>query len=70
MCGHESRQSGLPRFRIADLEEQADLMKIAQDDARMFLQVDPKLETERGQAVRTLLYLMEQDKAIRLLSVG
>ena len=63
-------QSGLPRFRIADLEEQADLMKIAQDDARLFLQTDPKLETERGQAVRTLLYLMEQDKAIRLLSVG
>lgn len=63
-------QSGLPRFRIADLEEQADLMKIAQDDARLFLQTDPKLESERGQAVRTLLYLMEQDKAIRLLSVG
>ena len=63
-------QSGLARFRIADLEAQADLMKIAQDDARLFLQTDPKLETDRGQAVRTLLYLMEQDKAIRLLSVG
>lgn len=63
-------QSGLPRFKIANLEEQADLMKVAQDDARLFLQADPKLETERGQAVRTLLYLMEQDKAIRLLSVG
>jgi len=63
-------QSGLPRFRVADLESQADLMEIAQDDARMFLQTDPKLESERGQAVRTLLYLMEQDKAIRLLSVG
>ena len=63
-------QSGLPRFRIADMETQTDLMKIAQDDARMFLQNDPKLKTERGQAVRTLLYLMEQDKAIRLLSVG
>ncbi len=63
-------QSGLPRFRVADLEEQADLMKIAQDDARMFLQSDPTLSSERGQAVRTLLYLMEQDKAIRLLSVG
>ncbi len=63
-------QSGLPRFRIADMETQADLMRIAQDDARMFLQVDPALKTARGQAVRTLLYLMEQDKAIRLLSVG
>ncbi len=63
-------QSGLPKFRIADLEAQADLMKIAQDDARLFLHADPKLETDRGKAVRTLLYLMEQDKAIRLLSVG
>lgn len=63
-------QSGLPRFQIADLETQSNLMKIAQDDARMFLLTDPKLATERGQAVRTLLYLMEQDRAIRLLSVG
>lgn len=63
-------QSGLPRFRVADLEAQADLMKIAQDDARLFLSKDPKLTTKRGEAVRTLLYLMEQDKAIKLLSVG
>lgn len=63
-------QSGLPKFRIADLEEQADLMKVAQDDARLFLSDDPRLESDRGEAVRTLLYLMEQDKAIRLLSVG
>lgn len=63
-------QSGLPRFRIADLETQTDLMKIAHDDARMFLRTDPSLKTPRGQAVRTLLYLMDQDKAIKLLSVG
>ncbi len=63
-------QSGLPRFQIADLESQADLMKVAQDDARLFLNKDPDLSSERGNAVRTLLYLMEQDKAIRLLSVG
>ncbi len=63
-------QSGLPRFRIADLETQADLMKIAQDDARLFLSNDPELKTKRGEAVRTLLYLMEQDRAIRLLKIG
>lgn len=63
-------QSGLPRFRIADLETQTDLMKIAQNDARMFLQADPSLKFPRGEAVRILLYLMEKDKAIRLLSVG
>lgn len=63
-------QSGVPRFRIADLERQTGLMQIAQDDARKLLLDDPKLETKRGQAVRTALWLMEQDKAILLISVG
>ena len=63
-------QSGVPRFRIADLERQAALMQIAQTDARNLLSLDPKLESPRGQAARTALWLMEQDKAIRLISVG
>ncbi|EBA10855.1 ATP-dependent DNA helicase RecG [Roseobacter sp. CCS2] len=63
-------QSGIPRFRIADLERQAGQMAVAQSDARALLNADPKLETARGKAARTLLWLMEQDKAIRLISVG
>ena len=63
-------QSGLPRFRIADLERQSSLMAVAQSDARRLLADDPTLETPRGQAVRVLLWLMEQDRAIRLMSVG
>ena len=63
-------QSGLPRFRIADLERQSALMALAQSDARKLLADDPKLESDRGQAARILLWLMEQDKAIRLISVG
>lgn len=63
-------QSGLPRFRMADLERQADLMEIAQSDARNLLANDPALESERGKAARLLLWLMEQDKAIRLIQVG
>ncbi|MFQ6552034.1 ATP-dependent DNA helicase RecG [Aestuariibius insulae] len=63
-------QSGLPRFRIADLERQAGLMATARSDARALLVGDPDLTGERGQAVRVLLWLMEQDKAIRLISVG
>ncbi len=63
-------QSGVPRFRIADMETQANLMEIAQSDARALLEADPKLETERGKAVRVLLWLMEQEKSIRLISVG
>ena len=63
-------QSGLPRFRIADLERQASLMALAQNDARKLLVDDPGLDSPRGKAVRVLLWLMEQDKAIRLISVG
>ncbi|WP_420863541.1 ATP-dependent DNA helicase RecG [Algirhabdus cladophorae] len=63
-------QSGLPRFRIADLERHTGLMATAQTDARALLNLDPDLSTTRGQAARVLLWLMEQDKAIRLISVG
>ncbi|SLN16773.1 ATP-dependent DNA helicase RecG [Pseudooctadecabacter jejudonensis] len=63
-------QSGLPRFRIADLERQTALMSLAQTDARKLLLDDPTLDSQRGQAARVLLWLMEQDKAIRLISVG
>ncbi len=63
-------QSGLPKFRVADLERQAGLMQIAQTDARKLLAEDPELNGPRGQAVRVLLWLMEQDRAIRLISVG
>jgi ATP-dependent DNA helicase RecG len=63
-------QSGLPRFRIADLERQAGLMAVAQADARRLLADDPGLEGPRGRATRVLLWLLEQDRAIRLLSVG
>ena len=64
------QQSGVPKFRIADLETQAHLMKMAQDDARLLTRTDPELSSPRGQAARVLLYLMEQDKGIRLITVG
>ncbi|OHC46619.1 MAG: ATP-dependent DNA helicase RecG [Rhodobacteraceae bacterium GWE1_64_9] len=63
-------QSGLPRFRVADLERQSALMEIAQSDARRLLAEDPALESQRGRAVRLLLWLLDQDRAIRLISVG
>jgi ATP-dependent DNA helicase RecG len=63
-------QSGVPRFRVADLERQAGLMQVAQSDARSLLAADPGLEGARGQAARLLLWLMRQDEAIRLITVG
>ena len=63
-------QSGLPRFRVADMETQTALMAVAQSDARKLLHDDPDLTGARGQAARVLLWLMEQDQAIRLIGVG
>jgi len=63
-------QSGLPKFRIADPESQTALIKIAQSDARSLLAQDPKLTSQRGKAARALLYLMDQDKAFQLISIG
>ncbi len=63
-------QSGLPRFRIADPETQTELMRTAQKDARSLLESDPKLTSNRGEAAKVLLYLMDQDKAFQMISVG
>ena len=63
-------QSGLPRFRVADLERQSALMALAQTDARKLMLDDPELSGPRGQAARALLWLMDQDRAIRLITVG
>ena len=65
-----TRQSGMPVFRLADLSVHGDLLAAARDDAVMILQKDPDLETERGEALRTLLYLFERDEAIKRLRSG
>ena len=63
-------QSGLPRFRVADMERQAGLMAVAQSDARRLLHDDPDLSSPRGKAARVLLWLLDQDRAIKLIAVG
>jgi ATP-dependent DNA helicase RecG len=65
-----TRQSGTPGFRLASIEAHGDLLEIARKDARYVLTSDPDLESERGQALRVLLYLFGRDEAIRLLRAG
>lgn len=65
-----TRQSGAPDFHLADLEVHADLLTIARQDARFILEKDPNLLSERGQALRLLLYLFRRDDAIKLLRAG
>jgi ATP-dependent DNA helicase RecG len=65
-----TRQSGIPGFRIASLERHAALMEMARDDARLIVEGDPHLASERGDALRYLLYIFGRDDAIRLLRAG
>ncbi|HCQ81299.1 MAG TPA: ATP-dependent DNA helicase RecG, partial [Rhodobiaceae bacterium] len=65
-----TRQSGLPNFRLADLEVHAELLPVVHDDVNLLLEMDPTLVSGRGNAIRTLLYLFQRDAAIRYLSSG
>ena len=65
-----TRQSGLPSFRLADLEAHTDLLPAVHDDVKLMLQQDPTLSGARGKALRILLYLFRRDEAIRFLQSG
>ncbi len=65
-----TKQSGLPEFAIASLPEHGDLLAAARDDAQLVLARDPALSSERGERLKTLLYLFERDAAAKLLRSG
>jgi len=65
-----TRQSGEPDMRLADLAAHADLVPIARDDARLVLARDPELTSDRGSALKILLYLFERDRAASYLRSG
>jgi ATP-dependent DNA helicase RecG len=65
-----AKQSGLPGFRLADMAVHGGLLQTARDDARLHFARDPDLATERGRALRVLLYLFERDEAVKLLGAG
>jgi len=65
-----NRQSGFETFHIADLSTDKDLMLTAYKDALFILDKDPKLESPRGQALKILLYLFEQDDAVKTYLAG
>ena len=65
-----TRQSGEAEFRLASPEQVSALVKLANDDARLLVDRDGRLEGPRGQAARTALYLFERDAAVGLLRSG
>ena len=66
-----TRQSGMPEVRLVDLAAHGDLIPVARDDAlRLALERDPELKSERGQALRTLLYPVRARPGGRIFTVG
>ena len=65
-----TRQSGEAAFRIADLEQVQRLLPAAHADARLLIERDGGLTSERGEAARILLYLFERDWGVQLLRGG
>ena len=65
-----TRQSGDTPFRVADLEQISRLLPAAHADARLLMERDGGLASERGEAARILLYLFERDWGVQLLRGG
>jgi ATP-dependent DNA helicase RecG len=65
-----TRQSGEQAFKVASPGDVAELAPVAQGDARLLLDRDGGLASERGQAARLCLYLFERDAAVGLLRSG
>src|SRR6201996_901847 len=64
------RQSGLPGYRIARSDVHGQLIAQARDEALRIMKDNPKLQGDRGDALRCLLYLFERDEAIPLIGAG
>ncbi len=63
------RQSGEAGFRLCDPVDEG-MLHMASRDAAAILDRDPRLESERGMAMRTLLRLFERGSALRTLDAG
>jgi ATP-dependent DNA helicase RecG len=53
------KQSGFPAYRLADPVAHRELIAVAADDARLLLNKDPALKSERGKAAKILIELFD-----------
>ncbi|MDB5561228.1 MAG: RecG [Hyphomicrobiales bacterium] len=65
-----TRQSGMPGYHLAVPDVHRHLLEFAHDDAKAALAANPGLVGDRGEALRTLLYVFRKDTAIQLIRAG
>jgi len=65
-----TKQSGFPEFRIADLNFDSDLLKIAHKNAQLILHRDQKLQMPQSQQYQDLLKLFSYDDCLKMISGG
>jgi ATP-dependent DNA helicase RecG len=65
-----TRQSGMPGYHLAVPDVHRHLLEYAHADAKAALKENPGLAGERGEALRTLLYLFRKDLALPLIRAG
>ena len=61
------QQSGVPKFRLADLGVHLDILAWAQEDARKILKKNPDLKGTEGSNIRLLLFLMGREESLSLI---
>ncbi len=65
-----SKQSGVPNFKLSNLDKHKHLLEEARETAIKIIQDDPELKSPLGKAQRVLLHLFRNDVAIDYLKTG
>ena len=64
------QQSGLPPFRLVDPQVHGPMLETADKEARLAIERDPTLQSERGHAIRMALALFGYEEAAELARSG
>ena len=65
-----TQQSGLPPFRLVSPEAHSGMLGAADKEARLAVERDPELNSERGEAIRLALLLFGYEDAAELARSG
>ena len=65
-----SKQSGVPNFKLSNLDKHKHLLEEARETAIKTIKDDPQLKSPLGKAQRVLLHLFRNDVAIDYLKTG